>query len=103
VFLQHGSDPKLKKEGKLIKTKELKKLLSSCIEDIRKSADESDITTAEANYDAIITELDYSDLITSAGKGSQVKPSAQKGKFTTTKQLTQYITDKVSMTSNSKI
>ena len=39
LFLQHGANPKLKKEGELIKTKDLKKLLSSCIEGIRKSAE----------------------------------------------------------------
>ncbi|MCP5378674.1 MAG: ankyrin repeat domain-containing protein [Rickettsiaceae bacterium] len=97
VFLQHGANPKLKKEGEIVKTKELKKLLNSCIEDIRKSAEQREATSAEADYDEILTELDYRDLIASAGKGSQVKPSAQKGKFTTTKHLTQYITDKVSI------
>lgn len=96
LFLQHGANPKLKKEGELVKTKDLKKLLSSCIEDIRKSAEQSETTSAEADYDEILTELDYSDLIASSGKGSKVKPSVQKGKFTTTKQLTQYIIDKVS-------
>ncbi|MCP5362631.1 MAG: hypothetical protein H6911_01535 [Rickettsiaceae bacterium] len=42
LFLEHGSDPKLKKEGEIIKVKNLKKLFNDCyLDNIKKSLQEN--------------------------------------------------------------